>query len=639
MIWKKVSLLALLLGICAISLTGFPACTSDTKPTTIQPTETKAQAIVNGNKDNGYPAAGALTDNAKSNFCTGTLIAPRVVLTAAHCIDAFAQLQGAIWFRIDIPVDQSSYTSIYKEIDRTATVKHPSYSAQQNNIANDIALAILKTPAFEIAPMPWNTTKMDQSYVGKDLFFMGYGRLNAASQTPAKQKYSTTLTINGVDTAGKVNTVAYAGNNTSVCQGDSGGPAMLDINGVTYVIGVTSHGTAFNCTGTSYSYRTDPYVSWIEGILKQYNTCSGATPTCGSCGSCQNDSCQPKAVSAENTNCKVCQSDADCGTGVCVTIGSGKRCAQLCDSGCCPVGHECTTDSQKRAYCLPTSMRCPPAKCTTDKDCTSTEACKNGTCVLRLPDLAKTTCQPCSSQTACGTGGYCDAPDGRGGRCLQACSQTGDLCPTGFTCKQLGPGLKQCVPKDGTCWVNCKQASDCTGGLSCIDGICQRPGGSDFGEPCDKQLKCKTGLECINIGTGGGRCYQPCGVPKGTAGAPCKEGNVCDAGLRCFSNPLGGGAVCVEPCAGGSACKNGGSCIPGINICSCQSDSQCSNGAKCNPVIPGFAGACSSATSKPCPAGEECNSTPGEASYCVRKGTGTQSVGEPATLSKDEKMA
>src|SRR6185295_20195739 len=42
--------------------------------------------IVNGMVDPGDPAVVALLDGGRA-FCTGTLVSPHVVVTAAHCID------------------------------------------------------------------------------------------------------------------------------------------------------------------------------------------------------------------------------------------------------------------------------------------------------------------------------------------------------------------------------------------------------------------------------------------------------------------------------------------------------------------------------------------------------------------------
>ncbi|MCB9637757.1 MAG: trypsin-like serine protease [Myxococcales bacterium] len=609
-----------------------PACGEQKQSSTTEEIGKTRQAIINGKQDNAYPAAGSITAGQRS-FCSGTLIAPRVVLTAAHCIDAFAQTGGAaIEYRIDVPVDTKNYKSIFVPVDQASCKQHPQYDRQQ--VLNDIAVVILTRPVFEVPTVPFNTQKMDASWVGRELFFMGYGRLSPSDTNPAPFKYSTKMPITGVDPNSpqgtKTNTVSYLGNNTAVCQGDSGGPAMIELNGVMHVAAVTSHGTSLNCSGTSYSYRTDPYVSWIQGFVDQFSTCDGATPTCGKCATCDaNKQCAPKAVSAEASNCKVCKADTDCANGgSCVQVGSGKRCAQACDTDdCCPADHVCTTGLNNKKYCLPNKMECPPASCTQDSDCSAGEACLSGTCGIKLPDRKTTLCQPCGANTDCG-GDYCDNPEGRGGRCLQACDGN-DQCPSGFRCKEINPGFKQCIANDGVCRGVCKIDNDCKGGLLCdtTDGFCKRDGGGDPGEPCAQDLPCKSTLQCTP-GTEGARCYQTCGYSPGSAGSPCRADGTCDAGLQCFQNPAGGGNFCVEPCQGGSACQTGGSCAPFINICFCQNDAACGAGRSCNLILQGLGGACTAAVAKPCPQGEECVTNPGQQSICVQNSAGNQGVGQ-----------
>lgn len=635
MVWKKVTMYSIVCVCMLSSMMWGPGCSLETpKSKDSRPQySTMDQYIVNGVKDLAHPAVGSLTAN-KSSFCTGTLIAPRVVVTAAHCIDAFDRLKGqTLAFRIDIPVNQNEYRTIYPGIDIANTAKHPKYSNSQTGITDDIAIVILTTPVFSVPTVPWNKTAATQAWINQKALFMGYGRLSAADTQPAPRKYSTYLTITHLDRdaqrgGAKPNTIGYSGNNTSVCQGDSGGPALLQIQGTWNVVAVTSHGTAYNCTGTSYSFRTDPYADWIQGFIDKYSTCEGANPTCGNCASCDGKACKPKTFSAIPNACKVCEKDADCGGGYCIQVGTGLRCVQQCDQGnCCPNGNFCTVVANDRSYCLPETMVCPPLSCQTDKDCSSIEECVSNVCRQKLPKLRTTTCQPCTQNSDCGSGGYCETPDGRGGRCLQPCEGTGELCPLGFACKEVLTGLKQCVRRDNTCTAPCNKDEHCLGGLKCKDGTCIREGGGTAGEPCSNAMPCKDGLQCTPSSSGA-RCYQTCGFQAGSAGAPCRPNNQCDAGLQCFANPLGGGNFCVRPCQSSTDCTSGGNCFPGINICACQSADQCQNGAKCNMIIQGFAGVCSSGKQTPCPDGEECASSPGQPSICVKAGSGNREPGQ-----------
>ena len=75
-----------------------------------------AQAITFGQPDgNGHPNVGAMIvqepDGVKYLYCSGTLIAPTVFLTAAHCTDA-AAFYGAqphdVWVTFDPVYDENA---------------------------------------------------------------------------------------------------------------------------------------------------------------------------------------------------------------------------------------------------------------------------------------------------------------------------------------------------------------------------------------------------------------------------------------------------------------------------------------------------------------------------------------------------
>lgn len=101
----------------------------------------------------GFKARGA---------CSGTLIAPDVVLTAAHCIApgfASGRVFVAGW-------DRGEFIAARKA---AREIRHPGYAKEgQASPANDIGLVFLDTPITDVAPMPTGTA------TGYELGIVGY---------------------------------------------------------------------------------------------------------------------------------------------------------------------------------------------------------------------------------------------------------------------------------------------------------------------------------------------------------------------------------------------------------------------------------------------------------------------------------
>jgi secreted trypsin-like serine protease len=170
-------------------------------------------------------------------ICTGTLVAPHLVLTAAHCVDPKAKNLTII------------FAAAMKGVDKTRTrpvvqwIVHPKYSTDtQAQNTNDLAL--LRFEGDAVVGYTPAAILFDEQAVknGTNTIVAGYG-LNFATgiSTGAGTLRSTTL---NVDNAHFSNTEAMLGQTVKrgICSGDSGGPAYLEVNGQLEVWGVASRG-------------------------------------------------------------------------------------------------------------------------------------------------------------------------------------------------------------------------------------------------------------------------------------------------------------------------------------------------------------------------------------------------------------
>jgi V8-like Glu-specific endopeptidase len=206
------------------------------------------ESIVNGQDTADYEATGVMLNGGQSH-CSGTVIAARKVLTAAHCVQGFDMSQMTFGFGADA-------NSISKQIQIAGAVAHPQFDGQA--LTNDVAVLTLTEDA-PIAPIPLNQS-MDASWVGNSVRLVGYGVSDGPSQTGGGTKRFVDVTISQVEAT----TLRYeTTQGKSACNGDSGGPAFLEENNTLTVVGVTSYGDQ-NCQQYGVYTRVDAFLQFIN---------------------------------------------------------------------------------------------------------------------------------------------------------------------------------------------------------------------------------------------------------------------------------------------------------------------------------------------------------------------------------------
>lgn len=217
-----------------------------------EPSAVTSQPIIGGSRDLSDSAVVAVRQPSTGTLCSGVLVAPDLVLTAAHCAlgVAASDLQVLVGPIVMTP-DQT--------VAVTSTSVYPTYQGESEGLLGGVDMAFLTlSTSLDVTPIPVRTDTTDAELEGADVTVIGYGASDGADGSGAGFRLQVVLQVGQLCSR----FFQAGGMDANVCVGDSGGAVLMGGK----LVAIVSGGQP-GCYAPSLFTRTDAHADWIGAIL------------------------------------------------------------------------------------------------------------------------------------------------------------------------------------------------------------------------------------------------------------------------------------------------------------------------------------------------------------------------------------
>lgn len=207
-------------------------------------------------------------DGGDASFCTASVIARNVVLTAAHCVT-------------DIPDTQVFFRGGQGKIvlfDVASIALHPEFkpnAGRQRLISIDLALLRLAgplPPAFK----PVELTGFGRPPIGQRFRIVGFGRADEAASGTSGVLRQGIVVARGPKSPVVVWLGDPDGTGLGGCTGDSGAPVLALDRPALAAVAIRARGNnGYSCGGLTEAVLIGPQMAWIRSTLQAWGAALG----------------------------------------------------------------------------------------------------------------------------------------------------------------------------------------------------------------------------------------------------------------------------------------------------------------------------------------------------------------------------